>query len=106
MLKLTHSSSYQIKVKSDAAAVSFYEQGLEFADGTKVEADVVVFATGFLGNLRNHVEQIFGKDIADRGGDCFGLNEEGEILGAFKPVPRKSLPNRLNLLLAASLASR
>ncbi|KIW87265.1 uncharacterized protein Z519_12168 [Cladophialophora bantiana CBS 173.52] len=80
-----------IKVKSDALAVSFYEDGLEFADGTRMRADVVVFATGFVGNLRNHVEQIFGKEVGDRAGDCFGLNEEGEILGAFKPVQQRGL---------------
>jgi hypothetical protein len=61
---------------------------LAFSDGTEIKADVIVFATGFLGNLRQHVERLLGKDVADRAGDCFGLNEEGEILGAFKPVKR------------------
>jgi hypothetical protein len=78
----------QIKIKSDAAAVAYTENGLAFSDGTEIKADVIVFATGFLGNLRQHVERLLGKDVADRAGDCFGLNEEGEILGAFKPVKR------------------
>ncbi|KIW36784.1 uncharacterized protein PV06_11070 [Exophiala oligosperma] len=75
-----------IKVKSDAAVVAFTEHGLAFSDGTTLDADVIVFATGFIGNLRNHVERTFGKDLADRAGDSFGLNEEGEVLGAFKPL--------------------
>lgn len=77
-------------MKSDAAVVRYTEKGLSFSDGSEIAADVIVFATGFIGNLRDHVRQIFGEDIADKAGNCFGLNEEGEILGAFKPLPRKS----------------
>lgn len=79
----------QIKIKSDALLTGYTANGLVFSDGSEVKADVIVFATGFVGNLRQHVEEIFGKEIADRAGDCFGLNEEGEILGAFKPLKRK-----------------
>jgi hypothetical protein len=76
-------------VKSDSPAVRYYEKGLVFADGTKVEADVIVFATGFVGNLKQHVAQIFGGKVAEKAGDCFGLDSEGEVLGAFKPTGRK-----------------
>lgn len=69
----------------------YTEKGLGFADGSEVSADVIVFATGFVGNLRQHVEKMFGPEVADRAGDCFGLNEEGEVLGAFKPLNRESL---------------
>ncbi|KAL5611266.1 hypothetical protein FOBRF1_007383 [Fusarium oxysporum] len=73
-----------IKVKSDAAAVRYTEHGLAFSDGTEVKADVILLATGFVGNLRQHVEKIFGPAVAKKAGDCFGLNSEGEVLGAFK----------------------
>lgn len=78
--------------------MAYTENGLRFSDGTEIKADVIVFATGFLGNLRQHVEELLGKEVADRAGDCFGLNEEGEILGAFKPVNRT-----YNLILCEAL---
>ena len=76
-------------MKSDALPIAFTESGLAFSDGTEIKADVVVFATGFVGNMRLHVERLFGEEVGEKAGDCFGVNEEGEILGAFKPLPRK-----------------
>lgn len=35
-----------IKVKNGSAIERFTEIGLEFADGTTLEADVVIFSTG------------------------------------------------------------
>lgn len=67
----------------------YTEKGLAFSDGTEIKADVIVLATGFVGNLRQHVENIFGSTVANKAGDCFGLNNEGEVLGAFKPLQRK-----------------
>ncbi|KAG9502143.1 hypothetical protein J7337_004968 [Fusarium musae] len=80
-----------IKVKSDAAAHRFTEHGVAFADGTEIKADVIVLATGFVGNLRQHVDKIFGSATAKKAGDCFGLNSEGEVLGAFKPLEQPGL---------------
>ncbi|KAI9659393.1 MAG: hypothetical protein M1821_001651 [Bathelium mastoideum] len=74
-----------IKVKSDATPVSYTEDGLLFSNGTHLKADVIVFATGFVGNLRLAVADIFGSDIANHLDDFWGLDEEGELRGAFKP---------------------
>lgn len=68
----------------------YTSSGLLFTDGTKIDADVIVLATGFNGNLRNDVERIFGRAVADCAGDCFGINQEGEVLGAFRVLQRKS----------------
>jgi hypothetical protein len=76
-------------MKSDAAAISYTREGLRFSDGIEVKADVIVFATGFAGNLKQDVQQIFGEKVADRAGDCFGVDSDGEVLGAFKPLRRK-----------------
>lgn len=67
----------------------YTSSGLLFTDGAKIDADVIVLATGFNGNLRNDVERIFGKAVADCAGDCFGINEEGEVLGAFRVLQRE-----------------
>jgi Flavin-binding monooxygenase-like len=37
-----------IKVKSGTSISEFTERGLKFADGSELEADVVVFATGLV----------------------------------------------------------
>ncbi|KAK2686284.1 hypothetical protein QWA68_014845 [Fusarium oxysporum] len=80
-----------IKVKSNALAVRYTEHGLAFSDGTEVKADVIVLATGFVGNLRQHVEALFGPAVAKKAGNCFGLNTEGEVLGAFKPTQQPGM---------------
>jgi hypothetical protein len=46
---------------------------------------LIVFATGFSGNIRQTVADTLGEDIADQVEDFWGLNKEGELLGAFKP---------------------
>lgn len=65
--------------------------GLLFSDGSELKADVIVFATGFIGNLRKVVRGIFGEDVHDRVEDFWGLNPEGELYGAFKPTGREFL---------------
>ena len=75
-----------IKMKSDAAPVSYTPDGLLFSDGTEVKADVIVYATGFAGNLRQAVADTLGHDIAEQVEDFWGMNPEGETLGAFKPT--------------------
>lgn len=59
-----------------------------FGDGTHLKADIIVFATGFVGNMRLQVNQLFGSAIGDQVGDFWGLDDEGELKGAFKPTGR------------------
>jgi hypothetical protein len=63
--------------------------GLEFQDGSTLKADVIVFTTGFENNMKNQVQEIFGVEIADQMGDFWGLDSEGELMGAYKPCGRK-----------------
>lgn len=79
----------RIKVKSDALAVRYREDGLEFDDGTVLPADVIVFATGFRGNLRDDVRELLGDEVADRITDFWGLDDEGEPRGAYRPTGRE-----------------
>lgn len=79
----------RIKVKSDALAVRYTETGLEFDDGTVLPADVIVFSTGFRGNLRDDVRELLGDDVAERITDFWGLDDEGEPRGAYRPTGRK-----------------
>ena len=79
----------QIKIKSDSLPQRYRSDGLEFADGSRLKADVVVFATGYNTNMKNEVRKLFGKDIAESVGDFKGLDKEGELKGAYKPGRRK-----------------
>ena len=75
-------------MKSDALPTHFTRTGLAFSDGSEIAADVIVFCTGFVGNMRTNVAQIFGHEIAEQAGDFWGLDEEGELIGAFKATSR------------------
>jgi cation diffusion facilitator CzcD-associated flavoprotein CzcO len=81
-----------IKVKSDAALVGFNEKGLVFSDGSMLDADVVVLATGFEGNMRLAAADIVGEEVSEKLEDWWGVDCEGELRGAWKPIGRKSNP--------------
>lgn len=58
----------------------FHDDGLTLSDGRKLEADIVVLATGYQNNIKT-VEKPLGKDIA-KGLDNFGsLDDEQERAG-------------------------
>ncbi|CAL5871166.1 uncharacterized protein PFLUO_LOCUS5413 [Penicillium psychrofluorescens] len=75
-----------IKMKSKVIPIAYTPTGLELSDGSQLDADVIVFCTGFEGNMRTTAASIVGDDIADRLEDFFGVDEEGEIRGAWKPM--------------------
>lgn len=68
----------KIKVKQGQEISQILPNAVEFADGTQVEADEIVFATGYQ-NMRTQARQIFGDEVADRVNDVWGFNEEGEF---------------------------
>jgi thioredoxin reductase len=67
-----------IKVKQGQEIAQILPNGIEFADGDKLEADEIVFATGYQ-NMRTQARKIFGDEVADRVNDVWGFNEEGEF---------------------------
>lgn len=76
-------------MKSDAKAIAFTETGLEFDDGSTLDADVIVVATGFEGNMRLAAEGIVGEEIGAKLEDWWGVDKEGELRGAWKPIGRE-----------------
>ena len=83
-------------MKSNALPTHYTPTGLVFSDGTELAADVIIFSTGFVGNMRTDVARIFGKEVASRADDFWGLDEEGELKGVFKKNNRQS-PRSLDL---------
>jgi cation diffusion facilitator CzcD-associated flavoprotein CzcO len=79
----------KIKVQQSPNGISHFEpDGLVLADGTKLEADIVVLATGY-DNMRTSARKIFGDTVADRCKDVWDLDEEGEV-NAVRISPRRS----------------
>ena len=75
-------------MKAGALPTHYTRNGLAFSDGTEIPADVIIFSTGFVGNMRTEVAQIFGQDVAAQADDFWGLDEEGELKGVFKRTGR------------------
>lgn len=68
----------KIKVKQGTEIAEVKPHGLLFEDGTELEADEIVFATGYQ-NMRSTAKKIFGDQVADRVNDVWGFDEEGEL---------------------------
>lgn len=65
---------------------SFTATGLLFKDGTTLDADVIVFATGFEGNMRRAATEIVGTEIGSRLDEYMGVDAEGELRGYARPM--------------------
>lgn len=68
----------KIKIKQGQEIEEVLPQGIKFQDGEIIEADEIVFATGYL-NMRTQCRKIFGDEIADMVKDVWGFDEEGEL---------------------------
>lgn len=75
----------KIKVEQSPDGIKgFEENALVLADGRKLEADIVVLATGF-DNMRTSVRKVLGDTVADRCKDVWDLDEEGEVNAMWRP---------------------
>jgi hypothetical protein len=74
-----------IKVKSGVMISKFTENGLAFEDGEEIEADLVVFATGYEKDIRRQAAGIVGDEIAGALPQSRVLNAEGEVSGPMTP---------------------
>ncbi|OGM44317.1 putative flavin-binding monooxygenase [Aspergillus bombycis] len=75
----------KIKVKRSPDGITgFNESSLILKDGSALETDIVVLATGY-DNMRTTVRKILGDTVADRCKDVWDLDEEGEINAMWRP---------------------
>jgi len=51
---------------------------IRFSDDSELHADIIILATGYL-NMRSTARKVFGDQVADKCGDVWGVDEEGEI---------------------------
>ena len=80
-----------VKVKSDALPVAYTETGFEFSDGSRLDADVIVFATGYEGSIKQTARAILGNDVGASLEEFWQCSAEGEIRGAWKHTGHDAL---------------
>ncbi|SJL00892.1 related to monooxygenase [Armillaria ostoyae] len=69
----------KIKIKQGHEISNFTQDSLVFDDGTELEADIVVLATGYQ-NMKTTAIRILGPE-AERISEVWGLDSEGELNG-------------------------
>lgn len=72
----------RIGLKQGVEVERLTADGVVFADGTFLPADVIVMATGY-GNMRETARRVIG-DAADRCRDAWGLDDEGELRAVWR----------------------
>ncbi|BGP19956.1 hypothetical protein JCM10213v2_008087 [Rhodosporidiobolus nylandii] len=79
----------KIKIKQGVEIEKLTSTGVLFKDGVHIEADMVVMATGY-DSQRSTVRRIVSDDVADRLGNVWGQDAQGEIPGVWRysGVPR------------------
>ncbi|KAF8835468.1 FAD/NAD(P)-binding domain-containing protein [Paxillus ammoniavirescens] len=78
-----HIINGDIKIKSGSSIERLTETGLKFADGSELEADVIVFATGY-GDPRDSMRGICGPEVADKVLPIWCMDGEGESSGVWR----------------------
>ncbi len=74
-------------------------KGVKLEDGTELDADVIVFATGY-GSMNGWAAKLISQGVADKVGKCWGLGSdtlkdpgpwEGELRNMWKPTRQEAL---------------
>jgi putative flavoprotein involved in K+ transport len=68
----------------------FVPEGVRLTDGTVVELDEIILATGFQ-NLSSEVEGLFGPEVARKVGQIGGIGEDGEPRNMVQPTGQQHL---------------
>jgi len=74
----------KIRVKNGVEPTHFTPSGIVFNDGSELDADAVIFATGYAPPLEI-ASDFFGEEIGKKITPIWGLNEEGELKRACTP---------------------
>ncbi|KAJ7749873.1 FAD/NAD(P)-binding domain-containing protein [Mycena olivaceomarginata] len=76
----------KVKVKQEVEIEKLESDGMVFKDGSKIQADVIVLATGYEPIIANAVA-VFGEGIKEKiGSKIWGLDEEGELNCCYRPT--------------------
>jgi putative flavoprotein involved in K+ transport len=89
----------RIKLKSRVEVSRLTERSVVLSDGSELEADLVVYATGY-GSMNGWAARLISPEVADKVGKCWGLGSgtakdpgpwEGELRNMWKPTRQDAL---------------
>ncbi|KLU23845.1 FAD-dependent oxidoreductase [Caballeronia mineralivorans PML1(12)] len=89
----------KIKLKSDVDVVELKEHSVVLSDGSELEADLIVYATGY-GSMNGWAADLISREVADKVGKVWGLGSdttkdpgpwEGEQRNMWKPTQQEAL---------------
>ncbi|EGO00127.1 hypothetical protein SERLA73DRAFT_107112 [Serpula lacrymans var. lacrymans S7.3] len=75
----------KIKLKADSPMSRFTASGLEFENRSTIDADVVIFATGY-SDASSAYRQILGDELGKKLNPIWGLDAEGELQSTWREV--------------------
>ncbi|WP_119681373.1 NAD(P)/FAD-dependent oxidoreductase [Indioceanicola profundi] len=88
------------KIKLQRGSIDHIEEdGLVLTDGTRLPADVIVYATGF-GSMNGWAAKLISQEVADKVGKCWGYGSgttkdpgpwQGELRNMWKPTRQDGL---------------
>lgn len=88
-----------IKLKSHVTVEEITENSVKFSDGSELEADIIVYATGY-SSMNGWAAELISQETADKVGKCWGLGSdttkdpgpwEGELRNMWKPTHQEAL---------------
>ena len=89
----------RIQLRSGVEIGCIDERGLCFTDGSRLDADMIIYATGF-GSMEQWVERLVSPEVARKVGRCWGYGSgckgdpgpwEGELRNMWKPTAQAGL---------------
>jgi putative flavoprotein involved in K+ transport len=89
----------RIALKSGVQVERIESDAVVLSDGSRIECDLIVYATGF-GSMNGWAARIISQEVADRVGICWGLGSgtsrdpgpwEGELRNMWKPTQQPGL---------------
>lgn len=80
----------KIAIKQGAGVREFVPEGVVLDDGTLLEADLVVFATGYHG-IADTARQFLGDEIVNRVGQIYGVGPDGEMNAVWRRCAQPGL---------------
>ncbi|KII84019.1 hypothetical protein PLICRDRAFT_46820 [Plicaturopsis crispa FD-325 SS-3] len=75
--------SGNVKVKQGVEPTQCTANTVVFSDGSELDADLVVFATGYHSS-RESLKDLFGSEVIEQTNEMWGLDEESEVRGSYR----------------------
>lgn len=97
--------SGRVKVKQGVEVKQYVQDGVICTDGSFLRADVVIFASGWL-DSRESLKDIFSTETVEATKAPWGLDEEGELCGCYRPTGHPGLWYAVGDLLTTRVYSR